>query len=30
MGWCLNCHIEAAGEDQAKLVKLADCGTCHY
>lgn len=30
MGWCLNCHIEAAGEDQAKLIKLADCGTCHY
>lgn len=30
MGWCLNCHIETAGEDQAKLVKLSDCGTCHY
>ena len=30
MGWCLNCHIETAGEDQAKLVKLTDCGTCHY
>ena len=30
MGWCLNCHIEAAGEDQEKLIKLADCGTCHY
>lgn len=30
MGWCLNCHIKTAGEDQAKLVKLTDCGTCHY
>jgi hypothetical protein len=30
MGWCLNCHVEAAGEDQEKLIKLADCGTCHY
>jgi hypothetical protein len=30
MGFCLNCHIDSAGEDQEKLVKLADCGTCHY
>ncbi len=30
MGFCLNCHIDAAGDDQEKLVKLADCGTCHY
>lgn len=30
MGWCLNCHIKAAGDDQEKLIKLADCGTCHY
>lgn len=30
MGWCLNCHIEAAGDDEKKLIKLADCGTCHY
>jgi hypothetical protein len=30
MGWCLNCHIETAGENQEKLIKLTDCGTCHY
>jgi len=30
MGWCLNCHVESAGDDHEKLVKLADCGTCHY
>jgi hypothetical protein len=30
MGWCLNCHIETAGEDKEKLIKLTDCGTCHY
>ena len=30
MGWCLACHIKNAGNDQAKLVKLTDCGTCHY
>ena len=30
MGWCLNCHIETAGEDEEKLIKLTDCGTCHY
>ncbi len=30
MGWCLTCHIDAAGDDQEKLIKLSDCGTCHY
>lgn len=30
MGFCLDCHVKSAGEDQAKLNKLADCGTCHY
>jgi hypothetical protein len=30
MGWCLNCHKERAGEDQELLIKLTDCGTCHY
>jgi hypothetical protein len=30
MGWCLNCHRQRAGNDQAKLIKLTDCGTCHY
>lgn len=30
MGWCLNCHRERAGDDQEKLIKLTDCGTCHY
>lgn len=30
MGWCLTCHTKIAGEDQAKLIKLSDCGTCHY
>ena len=30
MGWCLDCHVKNAGEDQVKLVKLTDCGTCHY
>jgi hypothetical protein len=30
MGWCLDCHRKAAGEDEEKLLKLADCGTCHY
>jgi hypothetical protein len=30
MGFCLNCHIETAGDDHEKLVKLTDCGTCHY
>lgn len=30
MGWCLNCHVKTAGVDHEKLVKLTDCGTCHY
>jgi len=30
MGWCLNCHKEWAGDDEEKLIKLTDCGTCHY
>lgn len=30
MGFCLNCHKKVAGDDQAKLTKLTDCGTCHY
>ena len=30
MGWCLDCHKQKAGDDEAKLVKLTDCGTCHY
>jgi hypothetical protein len=30
MGWCLDCHRERAGDDQEKLTKLTDCGTCHY
>jgi hypothetical protein len=30
MGFCLNCHIKVAGDDHVKLVKLTDCGTCHY
>jgi hypothetical protein len=30
MGWCLNCHRARADDDQEKLIKLTDCGTCHY
>ncbi len=30
MGFCLNCHKQVAGDDHEKLVKLSDCGTCHY
>ncbi|HJS19931.1 MAG TPA: cytochrome c3 family protein [Anaerolineales bacterium] len=30
MGWCLDCHRERAGNDEEKLTKLTDCGTCHY
>ena len=30
MGWCLNCHVEKAGDDHELLVRLTDCGTCHY
>lgn len=29
MGWCLNCHREKAQGDLEKLIKLADCSTCH-
>jgi hypothetical protein len=30
MGFCLACHKKVAGNNQALLVKLTDCGTCHY
>jgi hypothetical protein len=30
MGWCLSCHRAKAGDDEVKLTKLTDCGTCHY
>jgi len=30
MNFCLKCHIKVAGDDHVKLVKLTDCGTCHY
>ena len=30
MGWCLNCHRSRAADDPEKLIKLTDCGTCHY
>jgi hypothetical protein len=30
MGFCLNCHKKIGAEDHEKLVKLTDCGTCHY
>jgi hypothetical protein len=30
MGFCLNCHKKSAGDNQALLTKLTDCGTCHY
>jgi hypothetical protein len=30
MGWCITCHRQRAGDDQEKLTKLTDCGTCHY
>jgi hypothetical protein len=30
MGFCLNCHKNIAGDDHEKLVRLTDCGTCHY
>jgi hypothetical protein len=29
MGWCLNCHIERAGDDHELKVRLIDCYTCH-
>ncbi len=30
MGFCINCHKKIGANDQEKLVKLTDCGTCHY
>jgi len=30
MGWCINCHKQKAGDDEENLIKLTDCGTCHY
>ncbi|MCX6057905.1 MAG: cytochrome c3 family protein [Chloroflexi bacterium] len=30
MGFCLKCHTKVAGENHDLLVKLTDCGTCHY
>ena len=30
MGFCLNCHKKIGANDHEKLVKLTDCGTCHY
>ena len=30
MGFCLSCHTKVAGEDQELLIRLTDCGTCHY
>ena len=30
MGFCVNCHKKIGAEDPEKLVKLTDCGTCHY
>jgi hypothetical protein len=30
MGFCLNCHRKVAADNQTLLVKLTDCGTCHY
>ncbi|MBN1303306.1 MAG: cytochrome c3 family protein [Anaerolineales bacterium] len=30
MGWCLDCHRVEAASDEEKLIKLTDCGTCHY
>jgi hypothetical protein len=30
MGWCLNCHREKAADNPELLIKLTDCGTCHY
>jgi len=29
MGWCLNCHLERAGENEELATKLTDCTTCH-
>jgi hypothetical protein len=30
MGFCLDCHRKSAGEDQELLIRLSDCGICHY
>lgn len=30
MGFCLDCHTKVAGDNEQLLIKLADCGTCHY
>jgi hypothetical protein len=30
MGWCLNCHKTRHANEPEKLIKLTDCGTCHY
>ena len=30
MGFCLDCHKKVAGDNHELLVKLVDCGTCHY
>lgn len=30
MGFCLDCHTRIGKDDQAKMVKLTDCVTCHY
>lgn len=29
MGWCLNCHRERAKDNEALLIRLTDCATCH-
>lgn len=30
MGWCLDCHRTRAADNQEMLIRLTDCGTCHY
>jgi Cytochrome c7 and related cytochrome c len=29
MGWCLHCHRTRADGNEAMLIKLTDCATCH-
>ena len=29
MGWCLHCHRIRADGNEAMLIKLTDCATCH-
>jgi Cytochrome c7 and related cytochrome c len=29
MGWCLHCHRTRFANDEVKLTRLTDCGTCH-